>query len=433
MSNHEDDLTRALRQRARRLPQTPLTLDVVRARAKRIQRARRITVAVAAAAAVAIIAPAGLLLANHQPQSEGPSRQPTVSSTPSPSDSTSPSTTPSTSPPATSATPGQVVPIDTTNVNAFRNAFPITYWSEPDGGIMPTRGGPPIPVADRVVHVAQVGENRWIGMVFDGQGGYSYATFDSHGEVAREKATGDGIAITPDGSSYAYLSLDDSADPGVWAIREGGAHAGEWTLDEQPPDGSTVRGILPDGTVVVELGEGRVFLAHPGGSLEPWAGTALRVRGVSTATGRMTVVDSLEDLGSCSRVTDAENREIARTCYYTLDKFSADGRYVIGFPPYFDGPGMSEVSILDADTLEPVVTFKAARDDIISSDVAWTGHDLLAQVWSDGAWGLLQLFEEPQQGAGGPFQTGTYGTPVKGGYESPLWHFGAGPVDVPQF
>jgi len=432
MSNHDDDLTRALRQRARALPETPLTLDVVRARAKRIQRARRIAVVASAAAAVAIIAPLGLLLANNQPRSEGPSHEPSVSSTPSPSGSTS--TSPSTSPPATSATPGKVVPIDTTNVNAFRNAFPITYWSEPDSGIV-TTSGPIIPVDGELFSVAQVGDDQWIGMILDEQGNWQYDSFDQGGELAREKATDGSIAITPDRSSYAYLSLDtpDEASPGVWTIREGGAFSGKWTLDQKPPDGSGVRGILPDGTVVVELGEGNVFLTRPGGKLEAWSGKALKVLGVSTATGRIAVRESSGDNGTCAQVTDEMNRLVARTCAYDLGSFTADGRYIIGLPSYHDGPGVSEVSILDADTLEPVVTFKAARDDIISSDVAWAGHDLLAQVWSDGAWGLMQLYEEPQQGAGGTFQTGTYGTPTKGGYESPLWHFGAGPVDVPQF
>jgi len=436
MSNHDDDLTRALRRQARQLPETPLTLDVVQARAKRIQRGRRIAVAVSAAAAVAIIAPIGLLLSNNAPRSEPPSHQPTVStsSTPSPSDSTSTPSSPSTSPPATSAAPGNVVPIDTTNVNAFRNAIPISYWSEPDGGIM-TTGGPIIPIQDRVTDVAQVGDNQWIGKVYDNNGNYEYVTFNQGGELAREKSTDDSIAITPDESSYAYLSLDtpDATPPGVWTIREGGAFSGTWPLDQKPPDGSGVRGILPDGTVVVELGEGNVYLAHPGGSLDPWAGQALKVESVSTATGRIAVLESATDSGICSRMTDAEGRQMASTCDYQLGQFSADGRYVIGFPAYFDGPGMSQVSILDADTLTPVVTFKRVGDAIISSDMTWSGHDLLAQVWADGAWGLMELFEKPQIGAGGKFQTGTFGTPTPGGYEQSPWNFGAGPVDVPQF
>jgi hypothetical protein len=298
-----------------------------------------------------------------------------------------------------------------------------------------TTGGPIIPVKDRVTDVAPVGDNQWIGKVYDNNGNYEYVSFDQGGELAREKSTDDSIAITPDGSSYAYLSLDtpDAAAPGVWTIREGGAFSGTWTLDQKPPDGSGVRGILPDGTVVVELGEGNVYLAHPGGSLDPWAGQALKVQSVSTATGRMAVLASATDSESCSRVTDAEGRQLASTCDYQLGQFSADGRYVIGFPGYFDGPGMSQVSILDADTLTPVVTFEGVGDAIISSDMTWSGHDLLAQVWANGAWGLMQFFAEPQEGPGGEFRTGTYGTPVQGGYEQSPWSFGAGPVDVPQY
>ena len=329
------------------------------------------------------------MFANNQPESAPPVSNPTGTTQ-------SPTVTPSQTP----SDNGGEAPryrIDLTPpAEGTTGAEPgIPYWY--DGQLIaPT--GDAVSVDQRIYSaVIDPANGQWAGVTFDDQDGTrSWVSLDAQGAVLATSPTmADAVAVTPDGSSYAYIAKVAPDGPGkqTWQLVRGGADPQIWDLgakDSQAP-GSGPLGILDDGTVVFEFDSGQPMLARPDGAMTALPGKYLRAVD-ATPDGRIAVQTSYNDDGtSCWAVVDTEGRKQAKTCDHALGEFSADGRYVMGYPSGTDGLGASVVSILDVQSLKPEASFTTPRGAFIWIPTAWSGDTLLAQVWSKGTWTLEHL------------------------------------------
>ncbi|CUR59322.1 hypothetical protein NOCA2580024 [metagenome] len=393
MNDTENDLDRALSRQVEHLHGHLVTLPDVKQRARGIQRRRRIAASVSAAAVVAIIAPIGLMFADNQPDSAPPVSNPTGTTQ-------SPTVNPTKTPTQTPGDNGGEAPrydIDLTPpAEGTTGAEPgIPYWFD---GQLVAASGDTVPTDQRIYHpVIDPTSGQWAGVTFDDQEGTTaWASLDPQGGVLETSPTmADAVAITPDGSSYAYIakiSPDGPGDP-TWTLVKAGGDPQTWdlgTTDSEAPGGGP-QGILDDGTVVFEFESGKPMLAKPDGSIAPLPGKYLRA--VDAAPdGRVAVQTSYNDDGtSCWAVVDLTGDKQATTCDHALGEFSADGRYVMGYPSGTDGLGASVVSILDAQTLKPAANFTVPRGAFIWLPMAWSDDTLLAQVWFEGTWRLEHL------------------------------------------
>jgi len=139
----------------------------------------------------------------------------------------------------------------------------------------------------------------------------------------------------------------------------------------------------------------KVWFGEGGNSYEIEGATA--IGGYSAATDQAAVQTKVTDTGSCWSTYAFPGGEFAgalteQTCDYSLGEYSADGKYLIGWPAYADGWGPGEVAILDADTFKPVMEFDSGEDYGVM-DAAWDGdaNSLIATVYLEGTWQLLRL------------------------------------------
>jgi hypothetical protein len=212
---------------------------------------------------------------------------------------------------------------------------------------------------------------------------------------------GNGFAVSADGTEVAWYEGD--ADGGQ--IKQGLASGmGEGEATQEVPAGflATPLTFTPNTRLVYQLD----------GQREPYDrtiwftdfdGRAIQIKGASGVggynpeTGAVAVQTKATDFGSCWAMYSYGGGEAAEsfgdeTCDFSLGEFSTDGKYVIGWPAYADGWGPGEVTILDAETFEPVVRFDSGEDYGVHEAV-WDsdGDSLIATVYLDGTWQLLRL------------------------------------------
>ncbi len=389
MNETNNDLDRALSQQVEHLEGHLVTLHDVKLRAHRIQRRRRIAASVSAAAVVAVIAPIGLAFANNHPESAPPVSNPTGTTQ-------SPTITPSETPVDTGSDAPRYKIDLTPPAEGTTGAEPgIPYWY---AGQLTAPTGASVTADQPIYHaVIDPTSGQWAGVTFDDQQGtLSWASLDAQGGVLETSPTmADAVAITPDGSSYAYIAKVAPDGPGkpTWQLVRAGADPQSWDLgakDSEAPGGGPL-GILEDGTVVFEFESGRPMLARASGEITSLPGKYLRAVD-ATSDGRIAVQTSYNDDGtSCWAVVDTAGKKQAETCDHALGEFSADGRFVMGYPSGTDGLGASVVSILDAQSLKPAANFTVPRGAFIWIPTAWDGDTLLAQVWKQGTWTLEHL------------------------------------------
>ena len=142
-------------------------------------------------------------------------------------------------------------------------------------------------------------------------------------------------------------------------------------------------------------GDRKVWFGESGRAFEIEGATA--IGGYDAATDQAVVQTTVTDTGSCWSTYAFPGGEFAgalteQTCDFSLGPFSADSKYLIGWPAYADGWGPGEVAILDAETFQPVVQFDSKRDYGVMNAV-WDGdsHSLIATVYLDGQWQLQRL------------------------------------------
>jgi len=333
MTDH-DRLSDTLRGRADSLgDQHPLSLDDVKGRATGIRRRRRAVTGLAAAAVLAVAVPTGLSVVD---RTSGTTR-------PDPG----PAATTDGSPVPDPATPSGPVPLDTsTGARSGEAGIPVLYDGLahlPDGGTFELPG-------DYTEFVAT--EEGWAGVVGGIDDTGRLDLLDQDGSVVDTAEATRGLAVSHDASVLAYVTPEGDI---MVRTEPGSERLGRVQADLATPAGVVGGDGCDDGCTVYtnfETGSGG-GAARTGSpeTQEPFG--LLEVTGVAE-DGRVAGILSYEDdptkePGSCSAVLDDANRQLWKTCDFTLGRFSPDGELVLGHPAYRSGEGDGSLAILDAD------------------------------------------------------------------------------------
>lgn len=387
---HTDRLGQALRSRADQVTlgsDHPVSLADVKHKARGIQRRRAAVSGLAAAAVLAVAVPAGIAVNNRVTDNgtTGPAATPTITATATPTDGTSPSPAPGDA--------KQVVL--TTQVSATSGAPDIPYVY--DGSIV-VPGGGTIPVDRPYTQVVQLGDS-WLatGRNTDGSG---YLDFlDGDGTVTESVVNTSTLAVSADGTVVAYGTPDGKvmtvvegerplmlADRGAGLVQPVGVVGSETCLEDSAGGGCTVFFNVESGTA-----ESYGHYAHSHGNKDVLPG--LRNVGGVAEDGRVVGTTSVTDSGSCGTLLDDSYQQRWETCAHTLDRFSPDGKYLIGYAAYRDGIGDSSLAILDAATGEPLVEYRNNMDTqaFINNAVWDTDNTVLATVYEKGSWSLMRM------------------------------------------
>jgi len=382
MSAHDQDLlSEALRDRAGDMAGTHLGLDDVKGRARGIQRRRHAMGGAAVAVVLAIAVPVGLsvtdLTRSNEPLPTNPS--PGLSDGPSPSvDSAEPEPAPTPTGPVTAV-----------GADAARGEDPaISYLTgrelhQPDG--------------------TTVDLGRAYGEITPYAAGWLVASrgtthvLDADG-VVQESFPGQGVGVSS-GGDWVVSQLEAT---GGTDLQLRAAAVDETPLSATVSNGGTVRvvGFAGDQQVAytetVETPEG----AETGIFVTDFLREPRRLDGLISARGAndasgvvagMTSYDELEP-GSCSAVVRAATgQQLWETCDFTLDRFSPDGRYVLGIDAYLDGIGGSTVVILDALDGTVLAEYTTRNVGFTGTAVWETDSTVLVSTYQDDTWYLLRL------------------------------------------
>lgn len=417
LDDNNDELTRELRNHSEDVGGHPIDFDSVRRTARGIQRRRRIAGGVAAAAVLAVVVPAGMAASNSLDLGQQPAGQPTTTvpvttpdssateptateeptpSKPQPTQTASGPTQTSSQPtssttPTPPADPNAGKTVDLTAAGAVRGADPaITYIDEqtlllPDGESI-----------DLGANYFEIAPHRsgWIALGSD-----RLFFLDADGTVQDSAATtGESLAINADGDYVAYalqngvVKLAPTSDAGETYT---------FNLDALGPITPAAVGEVNTENaeplcVVFYNAEGR----EPEAKLASCHGIVETVAPIQNVTGfasdgALAGFVSFSDTGSCSQVRNGDSTRAKRwqTCDFSLDRFSPDGRYVLARSAYFDGLGDSQVTILDAQTGDVVVSYQRPRNSpLFVEGIAWEDSShALTTVYEDGAWHILRL------------------------------------------
>ena len=354
--DNENDLNRALEHQVEHLDTAPLTLGDVQTRAKRIQRRRRIGACVAAAAAVAIIAPIGLILGNSQPDSSGPIKRP--------------STTPS-----AIAWPQRLQTDDPPLGDA-----PKIDWLE--GTTLHTADGGTVTL-DAAYFQFVPYDDGWLALGSTDSGDYSATVLDSEGTPVGEPfATGEGFAISDDGSRVLYV------DNGDLVVHVNGGDTE--VLLEGVGNTTEPIGFSGDSALYnIQRGNGEsdgrwIEAGGPEHDPKP-VGTYIYTD--STSDGWSAALTKVTDDGSCSQTTAPHGNSVGETCDFSLDSFSPDGANVLAGPAYRSGYGDGELAVVPRDHLNgnppPLVHYvQSLETDATFMDARWEDDEHVLAVTS---------------------------------------------------
>lgn len=369
--DEQDLLSRELHERSQDVGGHPIDLAHVRTRARGIQRRRRIVTGTVAAAVLAVTVPAGVLAGDNLNRSQNdPVVQPSQSVT-------------------ESATPLPDGPVRLTLDGLERGNDPkVRYIAgrelvEPDGAVTE--------LDDDYTAVTPYADG-WLASRLSG----GLAFLDQDGQTQRTQA-GSGFAADPSGTWVAYVTDAESQDGGTELVFA--PTIGAESAKARFPVAADVHpvGFLSPEEVVWQ-GEG----VTPEAGITPVDGAQRRLQGlrkvtaVNAATGRVAgMIRSTPD-GSCSGVMepDASTRSLLwETCDYYLEEFSPDGRFLLGSDPYQSGSGFRSLTVLDAQTAEPLVELRQPRDGQVSlTQVAWEDDRTALAVANEGtSWTVLRI------------------------------------------
>jgi hypothetical protein len=427
LDDNNDELTRELRNRSEDVGGHPIDFDSVRRTAQGIQRRRRIVGGIAAAAVLAVAVPAGMAASSSLDLGQDPAGQPTttVSVTTPDSSATEPTATEPTAteeptpskplptqtasgPTQTSSQPtSSTIPtppadpsagktVDLTAAGAVRGADPAIAYI--DG---PTLHVPDAPPLDLGVSYYDFAPHRggWIALGSDDSGNRRLFFLDADGVVQDSAATtSGGLAVNADGDYVGYALQD-----GVVKLAPTSDVGETYTFNLDAPGPVTPVAVGPVSTKYAEP-SCVVFYNVDGREREATVadchGIVDTLRPLIHLTGRaldgsLAGIVSVSDTGSCSQVRNGDSARSKRweTCDFALDRFSPDGRYVLARSAYFDGLGDSQVTILDAQTGNVVVSYQRPRNSALFVEgIAWEDSShALTTVYEDGAWHILRL------------------------------------------
>jgi hypothetical protein len=352
MSNdlERDALTRELQDRSHTIGGHPIGLADVKQSARRIQRRRRIASGFVAAAVLAVAVPTSIAVSNSVNNSVGdPVEQPTPTIT-------------------KTATPDR--PVMLTLDDLPRGAAPERSYFF-NGDLVTPEGVLDFPVN---LQSATAYGDGWIGLGHDGQGTAEVFMFDADLNITNRQPTNEVLAVSADGSQIAYVVVEEDGSQTLVNAPATGSDPVTWSFDEQP----AIRpiGFVSASEVLYQTEEEQsvVGIASAEGltELEPFINSTSANPGTGLVTGQT----ESSDTGSCWAVMEPAVSTTATlwdTCEYSLIEISPDGRHVLATSGQ-DGLGLRDVSLLDARTGDPVVSYEQGPRSTVS---------LVFSVWED--------------------------------------------------
>lgn len=346
----KDALTRELQDRSHDIGGHPIGLGDVKQSARRIQRRRRIASGFVAAAVLAVAVPTSIAVSSGiNNTAPGPVEQPTPSVT-------------------RTATPDG--PVTLTLEDLPRGEDPQRSYFY-NGDLVTPDGVLEFPVS--LQSTTPYGDG-WIGLGYDGQGSAEVFMFDADRNITNRQPTNEVLAVSPDGSQIAYVVVEEDGTQTLVNAPADGSDPVTWSFAEQP----VIRpiGFVSASEVLYQTEEERsvVGIASPEGLtvLEGFINST----SASPETGLVSGQTSSSDTGSCWAVMDpatSTTEFLWDTCEHSLVELSPDGRHVIATRGQ-DGLGLRDLSILDARTGDPVVSYEQGPRSTVS---------LVFNVWED--------------------------------------------------
>ena len=198
---------------------------------------------------------------------------------------------------------------------------------------------------------------------------------------------------TRSGSQVAYVTAAESKSGATELVLAPTDGAESAKLRVPVKADATPVGFLSDETVVYETeGErAEVFVATKGRSDKV---PGLVDASGATEHGLIAGTTKLLDDGVCSGVLRADGFDpLWNTCDFSFERFSPDGRYLLGTDPYRSGLGTSQLVILDARTGDVVVHYQRRDPDPVHiNEMVWEDDShVLASVYEDGNWAVVRM------------------------------------------
>jgi hypothetical protein len=385
-----DLLSRELRDRSYDMDGHSVGLDSVKRSARRIRWRRRVAGGAVAAAVLAVAVPAGLL-ATGVDRGTGPvHRPPVVAGTDQP-------------------TPRPDGSYTLTMTGLPQGDQPgIGYLA---GRTLHQPDGSQFALPEAYTQIAAYGDG-WVARSSD-VGGANAAFLDAHGAVSERFTTGNGFAVSADGSRVGYVRVQPNGANALFNGHADGSEPERWLFDVGPS--VTPVGYVGRDAIVYETDGQRpeVGIKSVSGKDSVLPGL-LRADGASEQAGLVSGLLTSSDNGTAvSGVVKpaAGPKPLWTTDRYTLGQFSPDGQLVVGLDTG-DGIGSRSVALLDAHTGTALVRYEQGRDGKIAvPEVTWEddGH-LLAVANEVTTWQVLRLdMLGHEEQATGPVQGDPFG------------------------
>lgn len=368
MSNldERDLLVHELRERSGDVGGHPVGFSDVRRSAKRMQRRRHVVTGSIAAVVASIALPTGVAVNSALDGPDRPDRQPTFA------------TSPTQASPSEAPTPAGPVTLTLDGLERGRIAG-VDYLL---GAELRRGDGTRVDLAREYQEIAPF-DGGWVAL-WQADGNYTRDFLDADGTVTSSLPSVSGLAVSLDGDRVAFSQVENGEQQLFDSLgddpRTVSDPAGRLVL----PVGYAGEGVLVYRT---EGDPGQVYVYDERSEVfeVPADPRLIAARGTSEAAGLVAGQLSYNDDGtSCWAVVSYKTGDqlFEQTCEWALERFSPDGRFVIGTPSDGDGLGPRSFAILSAQTGEVLTEFEQGPDgQLFLGDLVWEDDEhVLAPV-----------------------------------------------------
>lgn len=355
--DEKDLLVHELRERSADVGGHPIGFAAVRQSAKRIQRRRQVVTGGIAALVASIALPTGVAVNSALDDPGRPDRQPTFATSPT-------QATPSEAPTA----PAGPVRLTLDGLERGANAG-LDYLL---GAELVRADGTRVQLQREYMQIAPF-DGGWVAL-WQEDGNYTRDFLDADGRVTSSLPSVSGLAVNLDGDRVAFSQVENGEQQLFDSL-------GSDPRTVSDPAGRLVFpvGYAGDGVLVyqTEGDPGQVYVYDERSEVYevPANPRLIGARGTSEAQGLIAGQLSYNDDGtSCWTVVSYKtgNQLFGKNCEWTLERFSPDGRYVIGTPSDGDGGGSRGLAILSAQTGEVLTEFEQGRNgQLFLGDPVW--------------------------------------------------------------
>ncbi|HEX6247475.1 MAG TPA: hypothetical protein VFZ64_06340 [Nocardioidaceae bacterium] len=381
--DEKDLLIRELRERSGDVDGSSIGFHAVRHSARRMQRRRNIVGGAVAAVVATAAVPGGLAVTSALNDGRDPVDGSTIAATPS-------EATPA---PAPTPRPDGTFVMTLDGLTRGEDAQ-VPYIDYPRAALVTPDGSMGLPtVYQKITRY----DDGWLALGYEGDGAEMFLLTDDM-EVTRSFPSGDTFVVSDDGSRVVYVQIEDDGTQTLVNAPTDGLDPQTWSLPESPAVQPI--GLVDEGSVVYETlaadGTQAVSLATAEGVTELEGFVAGEDAGTTTG---LVIGQTRSDMvqGSCWGIMDpaASTTDLVwETCDYWLKSFSPDGRHIAATVPDADGLGAPTLTVLDAESHEPVVEFSNDRKHQSALfQGAWEDDDTVVGIVTEGTTFQLVRYE----------------------------------------